>query len=360
MSLLTVIAFPLNLQKPYHLSFGVLDSFDVFYVLMEDEESFGIGEITPLPGYGPETPDDVERSVAVFGEWIKEGRDLEDCIRKLWEKAPFTASGIACAIETFGPEADQWFETPASCHADLAALCAGVTPEASGMSAERLVAEGYGTLKMKVGRLSPKDDAGRVRAAAAYLPTGGRLRLDANQALSMEQAHIFCDDLEGVAESIECLEQPFARDAWVLHEELASAVSVPIMLDESIWSPEDVRRAAGCGAKAVKFKLCKHPGMKGTRDMVSEARRLGLDIVYGNGVQSALGNHLEMMSYCDSWLSSAFEGNGFLKPVDSPIPHALSVREGKLMDEGLRDVRASLRAGKVVFSTEFESGLLNS
>jgi L-Ala-D/L-Glu epimerase len=356
---LSLIDRKVQLARPYHLSFDVLNHFDVFYVLMEDGMSFGIGEITPLPGYGSETPDDVERSVAIFGKWIREGRGLKDSVSELWEKAPFTASGIACAIETLEPKVDRWFGAPAPCQANLAALCAGVTAEEAGMSAELLVGEGYRTLKMKVGGLDPKDDAGRVKAAAANLGEAGTLRLDANQSLSMEQALVFCDALEGVLESIECLEQPFGRDAWGLHEELSSSVSLPIMFDESVWSLEDVRRAADSGARAVKFKLCKHPGMKGTRDMVSEARRLGLDVVYGNGVQSALGNHLEMISYCDSGLTTAFEGNGFLKPVCSPIPHAFSVRGGRLTDGGLRDVRDSLRTGKIVFSTEFPGRLLN-
>ena len=356
---LSLIDCKVQLAKPYHLSFDVLNRFDVFYVLMEDEDTFGIGEITPLPGYGHETPADIVRAVGVFGKWIREGLGLQDSASELWGKAPFTASGIACAIETLAPAPDQWFETPAPCHADLVALCPGTTPEEAGMSAERLAGEGYRTLKMKVGGLSPKDDAERVKAAAEHLTAGVRLRLDANQALSMEPARMFCDALEDVAGSIEYLEQPFGREAWTLHEELASAVSVPIMLDESIWSLEDVRRAADCGARAVKLKLCKHPGMKGTRDMVAEVRRLGLDVVYGNGVQSALGNHLEMISYCEAKLTTAFEGNGFLKPVCSPIPHTFSVRGGKLMDGGLRDVRGSLRAGKVVFSMEFPRGLLN-
>ena len=359
MTLFSVISFPLNLRKPYHLSFGVLDRFDVFYAVMEDGEALGIGEITPLPGYGPETSAGVGFSVKMFGDWIREEKGLRESVSALWEKAPFTASGIACAIETLEPKVDRWFGAPAPCQANLAALCAGVTAEEAGMSAELLVGEGYRTLKMKVGGLDPKDDAGRVKAAAANLGEAGTLRLDANQALTMEQARMLCDVLGDVAESIECLEQPFGRDAWGLHEELASSVSLPIMFDESVWSLEDVRRAADCGARAVKFKLCKHPGMKGTRDMVSEARRLGLDVVYGNGVQSALGNHLEMISYCDSGLTTAFEGNGFLKPVCSPIPHAFSVRGGRLTDGGLRDVRDSLRTGKIVFSTEFPGRLLN-
>jgi len=351
MARLSLIYHAVPLRNAYHLSFGILNHFDVFYVLLEEGEAFGVGEITPLPGYGRETPAGVGESVARACEWIRRGRDLRDSVSRLWNDAPFAASGIACAAETLHVKMGQLIHTPAPCHVRVVGLCGGGTTEEVGAAAKHLAEQGYGTFKMKVGGLTPMEDAARVKAAARFLPPDGRLRLDANQAYSLEQAYVFCEAVDGL-EAIECLEQPFDRDAWAPHEDVASRVSVPLMLDESIWAPEDVRRAADCGASAVKFKLCKHPGLAGTREMVTEARRQGLHVVYGNGVQSVLGNHLEALAYCDASLQSAFEGNGFLKPDRSPVSHDLAVRKGTLIDGGLHGVREAVKEGKILFSTE--------
>ena len=47
--------------------------------------------------------------------------------------------------------------------------------------------------------------------------------------------------------------------------------------------------------------------------LISQARELGLGVVFGNGVQTGIGNHLDAKVYLESGLDTAFEGNGFLQ-----------------------------------------------
>ncbi len=65
-------------------------------------------------------------------------------------------------------------------------------------------------------------------------------------------------------------------------------------------------------------------------------------MVFGNGVQSVVGNHYEALIHEDAGLTRASEGNGFLKVADPLLPHAVVVARGKLIDEGLGDVAAAL------------------
>jgi L-alanine-DL-glutamate epimerase-like enolase superfamily enzyme len=138
---------------------------------------------------------------------------------------------------------------------------------------------------------------------------------------------------------------------WSECERLTSSTSFPIMLDESIWTGEDISRAAACGAKHVKLKLCKHPGMAASVALIEEARRHGLGVVYGNGVQTALGNHLEARVHLTCGLSTAIEANGFVKVKDHPFPSRLEVSGGKLVDRGLGLVTGALTSGRVIVET---------
>ena len=88
----------------------------------------------------------------------------------------------------------------------------------------------------------------------------------------------------------------------------------------------------------IKLKLCKHKGMQGSLAMISYSRENNLKIVYGNGVQTAVGNHLEARVYSQALLTTAIESNGFLKIKDSKVSHELKTRGGKLFSGGLKRI----------------------
>lgn len=347
---LSILRYSIPLTSAYVLSFGLVRSFETFYVIFRAEGRFGAGEVTPLPGYSSETPESVARELTALVQELGQGRPVLDLVNKMAERSRFAASGVACALETWlsGPKAAFYSPLPL---VPLAAFCAGQTPKEAADRARELVGQGYSTLKMKVGA-GPDKDLARVRAVAAELPDKAKVRLDANQGYTFAQALAVCQGLEGMG-AVELLEQPFAPDKWREHEDLARKTRLPIMLDESIWNEDDVRRASDCGAGLVKFKLCKHLGLEGSRRVIGLARELGLGVVYGNGVQTALGNHLEAGLFNDAGLVLASESNGFLKPQDSPLRHRIKVRRGMLEDGGLYDLEAAFEKGALLAKADF-------
>lgn len=350
---LSAHVFSVPLTRPYVLSFGPVAAYETIYLLLEGEGRAGLGEVTPLPGYNHETRDSALAALRSAAGSLAAGLDWRAVVEQGSLRDPFALSGLACAFETWEEGLDAAFHTPAAGSVSLTAFCAGTTPREAADNAAALAARGFATLKMKVGAASPQEDAARVRAAAAVLPPGVGIRLDANQAFAMDQALALCRELEGVA-AVALLEQPFKPWEWDLFAGLALRAPLPLMLDESVWTPEQVRRAAECGAALVKFKLCKHPGLAGTRRMVAEARRLGLGVVYGNGVQTVLGNHLELRLCAELGLDLAAESNGFLKPATSPLEHDILVENGAALDRGLRgDLLAAVRCGREAFSLSF-------
>ena len=109
------------------------------------------------------------------------------------------------------------------------------------------------------------------------------------------------------------------------------------MLDDSISSAQDIERAREIGATWVKLKLCKHPGMSETKRLIKVAQASGLKLVFGNGVQSAVGNHLESRIYSDTGITAAGEQNGFLKVSETPFAYQMCLQDGYLVDNGIFD-----------------------
>jgi o-succinylbenzoate synthase len=318
-----------TLKAPYQLSFASINSFDTFYITIEGEGSLGMGEITLLPGYNHETSESVLKELRNILEVIKSDPNdaaLEACIDDMSERAPFVASGMTCALETWKEGEKKAFQNPVATSAPLVALCQGSDVDDIVREAQRLFALGYTTLKMKVG-LNQDKEIDKVYALLDFMGDKCSLRLDANQAMDYSYALTFCRSLEHTDRVI--LEQPFVRENFDAHTSLASSTSVPIMLDESIWTEDDIRRAADSNIRFIKLKLCKHKGIQGSLDMVSLSREHDLQIVYGNGVQTALGNHLEARVYSRSSLETAIESNGFLKINDPLISHELKISDGK-------------------------------
>ena len=72
---------------------------------------------------------------------------------------------------------------------------------------------------------------------------------------------------------------------------------VPIMIDESIYGLEDIKKAKEIGAKYIKLKLCKFGGLKILEAALDYAKTLGLHVVFGNGVATDIANYYELNFY---------------------------------------------------------------
>lgn len=326
----------LPLREPYVLSFATVHRLEGFLVAADGDGRLGLGEITPLPGYGDETPDGV---VAAWRALRPENRGFRRRVAEMAGKAPMFASGIICALETWEAGEGSPLYRSLRRPVPLTALCPGDTPQAARRAAQDLLHEGYGSLKLKIGRGDIGADLDRIRAVTE-VAADAELRVDANQGLDMRDARYVARALEALPTAL--LEQPLPAEAWEAFAELAASTSTALMLDESIHTAAHIDRAKSAGARLVKLKLCKHPGLAATRDLLAHARQAGMDAILGNGVQSAVGNHYEAQLHEEAGLVRACEANGFCKVADDFLPHAMRVERGRLLDSGFGDLRAAL------------------
>ncbi len=116
--------------------------------------------------------------------------------------------------------------------------------------AQRLIAAGYPSLKIKVGRRPLEQDISTVRKIQSLLPDTITLRLDANRAWSLEQAVWFCRSI--APRQIEYLEEPLQPQESLA--ELPRRTGCSLALDESLQElrPETFRPFAGLTTVVLK------------------------------------------------------------------------------------------------------------
>jgi len=147
--------------------------------------------------------------------------------------------------------------------------------------AARAKESGLPILKIKVGA---GDDVAIVRAIRRA--TNARLRLDANEGWTREQAATLIPQLAEY--DIEFIEQPLVRDDWEGLRWLKARVSVPIFADESAQTERDLPKLAGA-IDGVVVKLMKTGGLRGALKTIAVARALDLKVMLSCMVESSVG-----------------------------------------------------------------------
>jgi o-succinylbenzoate synthase len=332
---LEIVRLAQPLKAPYRLSFGTVGVFETLIVrIVRDDGVSGLGEITPLPGYSDETIASAIEATTVVARDLAAGVRWSAALDKISEGNPMVVSGIATAMETATDFAGIFARPAAARPIPLAALCDGETDAEVAASARRLVAAGFRHFKMKAGLGDVAADIHRVRIASAAAGPGIDISIDANQSLSERDAETLCAAAADLP--VRLVEQPFMPDQWHAFARLAASTPTALMLDESIWTEADIRKAAEVGATHVKLKLCKHPGIGETLRLLAIARDLGLGVAFGNGVQGAVGNHIEAYLYEAAGLDTPAELNGVLKVARDPFRGAFEVSGGHMTAGGLQ------------------------
>ena len=314
----------LPLRTPYRLSFGTLCELELFLARVWVEQACGTGESVPLAIYSSETADGVWSGLTESARAIA-GRSARDALAELErerEQRPFATAPLMTALETA-------LAPPVPTH-DLAVPLLGTVlshdEDSSPEEVEALIADGYRTLKVKVGF----DVAADARWVARVQElVGGRalIRVDANQGYSFEAACEFVRRVDPAG--IEVFEQPFEPGEWDAMARLAVLSPLPLMLDESIATGADLERLIELRcAGTVKFKLAKAGGLAALEHLIAVARGGGLEVVLGNGVAGDVGNLHELVVAARA-IDMAGEMNGFLKPVTRLLANPYEVVEGR-------------------------------
>jgi L-alanine-DL-glutamate epimerase-like enolase superfamily enzyme len=202
------------------------------------------------------------------------------------------------------------------------------TPGAVSAEIETILAQGFGTIKVKVG-FDVEQDLALVRAVQRATAGRARLRLDANRGFDRDQGCRFASSLDPA--DIMLFEQPCDADDWVANAAVAAVSRVPVMLDESIYGLADIARAAAIpGVGFLKLKLKKAGGLDRLKAALERIRALGLEPVLGDGVSTEINCWMEA---CVARLTidNAGEMNGFLRPKGRLFKNPLEFERGAIV-----------------------------
>lgn len=156
-------------------------------------------------------------------------------------------------------------------------------------AARQRVADGFTTLKLKVGT-DALTDVERVVAVRREVGEDVRLRLDANQGWTRDEAVRAIRALDDAQVDVEFVEQPVAGEdveglAWVRRR-----VDTPVVADEAVFTMTDLRRVVRlAAADGINVKLAKAGGPLAAVRQVHFAQQAGLMTMVGSMMESDIG-----------------------------------------------------------------------
>jgi len=153
--------------------------------------------------------------------------------------------------------------------------------------ASRLVELGFKSIKIKAGA-DAEDEMKGLEKVRDAVGDKIELRVDPNAGWSREETIRATKTLMKC--NVRYLEQPLP--GWDL-EGLAwvrKSTGMPIMVDESVWTPQDVVKVAIAGAAdLVNIKITKTCGLKKALEVYDTATAHGLPCVIGTELESCMG-----------------------------------------------------------------------
>ena len=113
--------------------------------------------------------------------------------------------------------------------------------------AVELVEEGFGAVKLRLGRTDARDDLEALRAVKKAIGPKITLMVDFNQGLTVAQAiqRGRMIDEEG---GVHWIEEPVRADDFAGNARIARAVATPIQIGENFMGPEQMAQALAAGA----------------------------------------------------------------------------------------------------------------
>jgi L-alanine-DL-glutamate epimerase-like enolase superfamily enzyme len=320
------------LTTPYRLAFGPVTHYDTISVdIIGDDGERGFGEATLLTGYTDETIDDGYALATQIGSELpgSASATARARMRALGARAPFVATAFHTAL-------DMTAMHPVRRQRDarrvpMLALLQGNDEAELRDNFERLFADGYRTVKVKVG-FDVDGDARHIAAVQRVVSGRAAIRIDANQGYTADNAIALVRQVDPAG--IELFEQPCAAGDWDAHRAVAIGAALrdlPLMLDESIYDIADIERAADERASAfIKVKLMKFVGIDALTKAIARIRSLGMQPVLGNGAATDLGCWMEAC-VATSCIDNAGEMNGFLNAREMLFTEPLVVDKGAIV-----------------------------
>jgi len=283
-SALTWEMLTLKLRNPFHLSYGVSETRQAYWIRLANDEGWGEGTIPPYYRV------DSSALVACWERAAKQDRKLPDEIAEIPDWIPDGPAPARCALELAlldriakrrGLPLSGLLNVPLAPGISTCFTISIDTPESMAQMARQIA--DYPIIKIKLGS---EDDESRVKAVREAR-ADARLCIDANAGWSFEAALANLKWLEKY--EIELIEQPLAREQLAAMGEVQRHTRIPIVADESVQTMEDVEQLGAAGVAGINVKLMKVGGITSALAIVQRAREMEMKIMLGCMIETSLG-----------------------------------------------------------------------
>ncbi len=292
-----IILLNIPYPHPFRIALAVMDNAQNIVVRLHDSDGLvGVGEGCPPRFVTGEAPETALEATKLYANLLigKNSLELDARLAEL-ERFMLKNSAVRCAFDL------ALYDLLAK-HANLPlyALLGGSkkiihsnrtigmdTPENMAETAQAFTAGGARSLKVKLGS-GRDEDVARVNAIHAAIGKSIPMRLDANQAwdeataISALNAMLDCN--------VQVCEQPLPYWNETGLRRVREHSPIPIMADESIFTPQDAFRMAAAGTvDYFNIKLAKSAGIHNALKINAIGEAAGIKCMLGGMAESLIG-----------------------------------------------------------------------
>ena len=285
---------------PLQTSHGLWSERKGIIIQLRDQQgNIGKGEIAPLSWFGSETIEQATQFCAQLDtkfnpQIIDQIPNNLPCCQFAFESALVNLEKVAnnSPITNLDHNLDSKHEIDCVIHpwnysyllpTGLAAL----------QSIQTKVAQQYNTFKQKIGIQSFEQERSLIKELIAYLPTQGKLRLDANGGLNLETTKRWLEFAE-LENKIELIEQPLPPEDFSTLLALSQQFKTAIALDESVANLTQLQSCYQQGWRGVY--VLKAAIMGSPRRLAQWLQTHPIDALFSSVFETAIGrqNVLEL------------------------------------------------------------------
>lgn len=327
------LKYILQFKSPSGTSRGVLKTKETWFIKLEEEERWGIGECGLLRGLSIDDRTDYEEKLQWVCDHIHFG---EDNLWKALSEFPSLQMGVQTAFRSFyAQDPFQLFEsrfTQGSQGIPINGLIwMGDVTFMKEQIANRLK-DGFTCIKLKIGAIDFSAELQLLKSIRKeFSPSEVELRVDANGAFQPNNALQKLDQLAAL--NIHSIEQPIAVKQWGEMAQLCLDSPLPIALDEEligIFSSEGKKKLLETiRPPFIILKPSFIGGFLGTDEWIQWADSLGIDWWVTSALESNIGLNA-ISQYTSVKNSKLHQGLGTGSLYHNNIPSPLEVAQGEL------------------------------
>lgn len=203
-------------------------------------------------------------------------------------------------------------------------------PEEMARDAADAVRRGYDCLKVKVGA-DPTLDVARLAAVRKAVGDQVCIRIDANQAWRPKEAVRILNQMQERGLRLELVEQPVAAHDLEGLKYVTDHSDVPVMADESVFSPADALKLMEMGAAdLINIKLMKCGGLTNALKIVSAAEVCGVACMIGCMLEAKVSINAAVELACARRIITRVDLDGPVLCREDPVLGGAVFREKEI------------------------------